>query len=248
MKELLTWQNGAILVGTGAAAYLVFDTVQSSMSPDSGTKSLVERAVDAVVQSVAPVDVPAVKTGMPMYSNGTLVDPPNASFNNMTGVAHLANELLFNNASFDAGCIVAAFASCEVQRGSDLGNNCHNCSLFNVHWRNGDPYPRVRIGAEIMPSFSTGRPNLVAGYRECITRFGNWLRTAHPHDGPEFLAACRALDTNRAQIAIASMNYSGGYTRTVQGGQITGSRFLIARLRRLVGAGLLPSNAITRAV
>jgi len=134
--------KGVLIVGgVGAAGYLAYDAIKSSTSPASGDRSLISEAARAVVQTVAVSDVPAVKTGMPMFQGGRMIDPPNSSFNNMSGVAKLCNEILCNNSSENGGMVAAAFASCEVQNGRDLSNNCHNASLFNVHWRPGIAIP-----------------------------------------------------------------------------------------------------------
>jgi len=232
--------KGVLIVGgVGAAGYLAYDAIKSSTSPASGDRSLISEAARAVVQTVAVSDVPAVKTGMPMFQGGRMIDPPNSSFNNMSGVAKLCNEILCNNSSENGGMVAAAFASCEVQNGRDLSNNCHNASLFNVHWRPGMPYPRVRIGSEIMPSFTTGRPDLVSAYRECIVFWKNWLTTTHPNDGPRALQAIMAGDPRALQIAIARMNYNTSYTRTVTNGVITGGAFIQDRLSRLIQQGLI---------
>lgn len=228
----------AIVAGVGAAAYLIYDTVKNANEPATGSRSLIAATVGTIVQTVAVADVPAVRTGMPMLNGSTIIDPPNQIYNNLSAIRVMCTEILCENGSTLGGGIAATFASCECFDG-DLHNRCFNASLFNVHWRAGDPYPRVRIGNEIMPSFSTGKPTLVEAYRACITEFKNFLINRHPVDGREALAALRAGAADRFQIAIAKMNYSPGYTATVTNGVITGSHFIRQRYERLVNAGLL---------
>jgi len=229
----------AIVAGVAGVGYLVYDSIKHANDPAAGSRSLISSAAGSIAQTVATADVPAIKTGMPMFQAGRIIDPPNNRYNNMVGVAKLCNEILCNNASENGGMVAAAFASCEVQNGRDLSNNCHNASLFNVHWRPGMPYPRVRIGTEIMPSFTTGKPDLLSAYRECITFWKNWLLTTHPNDGPRALQAIMAGDPRALQISIARMNYNSTYTATVTNGVITGTPFIHDRLSRLIQQGLI---------
>jgi hypothetical protein len=228
----------AIVAGVAGAAYLIYDTVKHANEPATGARSLLSSAASSVVQTVATADVPAVRTGMPMLNGSTIIDPPNQIYNNLSAIRVMCTEILCENGSTLGGGIAAAFASCECFNGN-LNNQCHNASLFNVHWRAGDPYPRVRIGNEIMPSFSTGKPTLVEAYRSCIMEFKNFLINRHPVDGREALEALKAGAADRFQIAIAKMNYSPGYTATVTNNVITGSHFIRERYQRLVTAGLL---------
>lgn len=255
--------TGTALLGAAgiAGAYLAFDHFQNKSNPElaaaTGSKSTVESLLEipdaaaaALKGAITPAsarstsasvaDVPTVKVGMPTLANGynppQCIDSANTSNNNMMGISALAREILCNNVG--SGDVAATFASCEVQNGN-LANNCYNCSLFNIHWRTGEPYPRVRIGSEIMPSFRTGRPSDVEGFKEAIRHFKAFLERRTPH-GPQALAAIRAGDFNAFQVAIGQMNYSPGYTNTVVGGQIRpGHDFMRQRYNRLRAAGLL---------
>jgi hypothetical protein len=246
---------GAVAVGGG---YLAIDHFMHTRNPESaagGNKSSLEMltevadsAAAAIKQGVTPAsaaatstavaDVPAVKVGMPTLAtssmtNAQLVDAGNNRNNNLMGIAALCREILCNNVG--DGHVAATFASCEAQNGS-LANNCYNCSLFNIHWRSADPYPRVRIGSEIMPSFRTGRPSDVEGFRECIRHFKAFLERR----SPAALAAIRAGNFDAFQIAIGQINYSPGYTNTISGGAIRPGRdFMRQRYARLRAAGLL---------
>lgn len=239
IEPIIAAKGVAIVGGVAGAAYLIGDYFMHKDSPDN--TPLITRAAGAVVQTVMPGDVPAVKVGMPLYSavdnDYSIVDSPVNTNAQLQGIAILCNQIVCDNRSVNGGKLLAAFASCESQTGS-LKNACYNCSLFNVKWTSGVGYPSVRIGDSLYPSFRTGAASDVQGFRNCITHFKGFLERKG-HWGQQAKNALMAGDPDAFQIAIGSMSYSPGYTNTITNGRITGSRFLQARLQRLIQAGLL---------
>ena len=226
-----------IVVGGGAAGYLLWDVTHKSMQPETGNTSLLRMAANTVAQTVASADVPTVKTGMPTLTragdSATLVDSPTNTNANLLGISELCKQILCNNVG--SGDTAATFASCECQTGN-LANNCYNASLFNIHWRAVDNMPRVRIGTEIMPSFTTGRSTQVEAFRASIQHFKAWCE----RNSPNMLAAIRANDLDAFQVALGQSVFNSTYSRTIQNGQILpGRNFIRQRYNRLKSARLL---------
>lgn len=235
----MTVKTVAIVGGAAVGAYLIYDHMRASDQPGPSGQSLVSNAVNAVTcrSSALPNSVPAAKVGMPQVTGGTtMVDASSTSYNNMTGIAILCNEILCGNTG-NGGDVAAAFASCEMQTGS-LRNACWNCSLFNVHWYGSAGYPPTRVGCENLISFRTGAATDVEGFRRCITHFKGFLERR----SPDALAAIRARNFDNFQVAISRIGYAPSYTNSVSGNTIR-NRFIEARYNRLVSAGLLPRRS-----
>ena len=237
-----------IQVGIGAgvlgAGYLAFDAFSKRNEPGESGVSIVQRVSNTVGNTIAGSfggvpTVPAVKTGMPrLASDSSIVDAGSTSDNNLTAIGKLATRIICNSVG-NGGDVVAAFASCECQRGS-LANACYNCSLFNIHWTPGESKPPFFISgsSERLISFRTGEANDVDGFVACINHFQAFLQRR----SPDALTAIRARNFDAFQVAISRINYSGAYTNSVRNGTLV-DPFIRRRYDRLVAAGLLPSRA-----
>lgn len=227
--DIKPWHVGAA-VGVGAAGYFGIDYLMKRNIPGASGRTAIGQLTGSVREIVQPGQVPTVKVGMPLLgANGVITDSPSTSSNNLNAIGTIAAEVFTGGAK-----VISAFASCESQNGS-LENRCFNCSLFNIHWSSGVGYPNARVGNELIISFRTGASSDVEGFRRCLEHFRGFLERR----APQAIAAARGNDFDAFQIAIGQIDYSPGYTRTVNAGRIVnGNNFLRQRYDRLVRAGL----------
>lgn len=241
---MITGTQVAIVGGVGAAAYLGYDYFRNRNNPETGGRTIVGNAASSIVQLVSPGEVSAVKTGYPQGARSMAgepwIDAPNSSYRDMFAFSDMCTAILCNNVG-SGGAVAAVLASVETHRGSDLANNCYNCSAFNIHWTSGVGYPSARVGNDLVISFRTGANSDVEGFRRCIEHFKGYMERRCP-DG---LVAIRAGDLDAFQIAMSRIGYASLYTNSVQNGRITASIFK-ARYRRLLQAGLISNGIAAR--